>query len=303
MKATILIRRAGLKNRMPQSPEDFLRDMNKLGIAMGQQRRQKDSKRTRKELLRLMKKALKKTKKHAEKHRNLLERRWEETEWSWPQTQQILARIDNVLTQLPAAEKQAHERLIGERQVKSSEKIVSLYESDVQIIVRGKLGTEVEFGNQILLGEQEDGLLVHHQMFEKVVNDARCLIEGVESIQEQLEVELEGVCADRGFGSKANDDWLGESANYVCPRKIEDLREKMKNAEFAKRQKRRSQTEGRIGIFVHGFLGDLLRVKGLENREVAVNWAALSHNLWKLSKMRKVQAEERERQEQEREAA
>ena len=34
MKATTLIRNADLKNRMPQSPEEFLRDINKLGIAM-----------------------------------------------------------------------------------------------------------------------------------------------------------------------------------------------------------------------------------------------------------------------------
>jgi hypothetical protein len=297
MKATILIRDAGLKNRMPQSPEEFLRDMNKLGIAMGQQRRQKDSKRNRKRILRLMKKAIKKTQKHAQMHRDLLEERWQETEWTWPQAQQIIERIDEILAQLPTAEKQAHDRIIGGRQVKSSEKILSLYETEIQVIVRGKLGTEVEFGNQLMLVEQRDGLLMHHRLYEEVVSDSKCLIPVVESIQERFAIEIEGVCGDRGFGSKANDKWLGEDGNYVCPRKIEDLREKMKNGEFADRQRRRSQTEGRISIFVHRFLGDLLRVKGLTNRETAVNWAALSHNMWKLANMRKQQADERARQE------
>jgi hypothetical protein len=41
---------------------------------------------------------------------------------------------------LPTAEKQAHERIIGERQVNSSEKIFSLYDPDVEVIKRGKLG-------------------------------------------------------------------------------------------------------------------------------------------------------------------
>jgi hypothetical protein len=295
-KATILIRNAGLKNRMPQSPEDFLRDMNKLGIAMSQQRRQKDSKRNRKKILRTMKKAVRKIQNHAKTHRDLLEKRWEETEWSWPHTQQIIERIDNILTQLPTAKKQAHERIIGERQVKSSEKILSLYDPDVQVIKRGKLGASVEFGNQVLLGEQEDGLLLLHKLYEKVVCDSTILIAGVEGVEERLSIEIEGVCADRGFGSKANTKALGEERDYICPRRIEALQEKMKNDEFAKRQRRRSQTEGRVGIFVHRIMGDLLRVKGFANRETAVSWGALAHNLWKLAEMRKEQAERRERE-------
>lgn len=296
MKATVLIRNAGLKNRMPQSPEEFLRDMNKLGIAMSQQRRQKDSKRNRKKILRMMKKAVRKTQQHAQKHRDLLEDRWQETQWSRPQAEQIIERIDNILTQLPTAEKQAHERMIGGRQIKSSEKILSLHEAEIQVIVRGKLGTEVEFGNQVLLGEQEDGLLVQHQLYEKVVSDAKILIEGVEGIEERLNIGVEGVCADRGFGSKANKKWLGEERDYICPRQVDELREKMKDEEFARRQRRRSQTEGRVSIFVHRILGGLLRVKGFANREIAVSWGALAHNVWKLAELRKEQEEQRKRE-------
>ena len=43
-------------------------------------------------------------------------------------------------------------------------------------------------------------------------------------------------------------------------------------------------------------MGDLLRVKGFANRETAVSWGALAHNLWKLAEMRKEQAERRERE-------
>jgi hypothetical protein len=298
MNATILIRDAGLNNRMPISPKAFLKEMNKLGIAMSQQSRQKDSKRNRKKILRLMKKLMKKIQKHAQYHRDLLESKWEETKWSWPQAQQVIDRIDGILAQLPAAEKQAHERIIGERQVKNSEKILSLYETEIEVIVRGKLGRNVEFGNQLWIGEQRDGLILHHQMYKEVVSDANILIPTVERIEERLGIEIEGVCADRGCGSKAHDNWLDSlgKENYVCPRVIEDLQEKMKNGEFAERQKRRSQTEGRISIFVHRFLGGLLRVKGFKNRNAAVNWAVLAHNLWKLAKIRKTQADERERE-------
>jgi hypothetical protein len=42
LKATVRIRREGLKHRMPQSPQVFLRDINKQCMAMSAQRRCKD---------------------------------------------------------------------------------------------------------------------------------------------------------------------------------------------------------------------------------------------------------------------
>ena len=112
---------------------------------------------------------------------------------------------------------------------------------------------------------------MHHELHEKVVSDSKILIGAVESMEEQLSIDVEGVGGDQGFGSKANEKWLGEERDYICPRLIESLRQKMKNSEFAKRQRRRSQTEGRVSYFVHRILGDLLRVKGYTNRETAVN--------------------------------
>ena len=83
-----------------------------------------------------MKKAVKKIRRHARKHRDLLEARWEETGFTWGQAEQIIKRIDGIIEQLPTAEKQAHERIIGGRQVKSSDKILSLYEPEAQVIVK-----------------------------------------------------------------------------------------------------------------------------------------------------------------------
>ena len=69
-----------------------------------------------------------------------------------------MERIDRVVKQLPQAIHQAHERIIGERQVMGGEKILSLSESHAAVYVRGNAGAEVEFGCQLLLGESESGL-------------------------------------------------------------------------------------------------------------------------------------------------
>ena len=61
----------------------------------------------------------------------------------------------------------------------------------------------------------------------------------------------------------------------------------MKDKKFARLQRRRAQTEGRIGILKHGFLGRPLRAKGFAHRELALAWGVLTHNLWMLAKLRK----------------
>jgi hypothetical protein len=48
---------------------------------------------------------------------------------------------------------------LAERQVANDEKLLSLFEPDIHVIVRGKAGAEVEFGNLLVLGEQIDGLI------------------------------------------------------------------------------------------------------------------------------------------------
>jgi len=77
------------------------------------------------------------------------------------------------LDQLPAAVKQAHERIIGGRQVPSKEKILSLYDADINVIVRGKLGASTEMGNVLALGEQSDGLIVSWDLYQDNVTDSK----------------------------------------------------------------------------------------------------------------------------------
>lgn len=49
-----------------------------------------------------------------------------------PRTEQVLRRLDGVLALLPQAQKQAHERIIGQRRVDNADKVLSLYETDTR---------------------------------------------------------------------------------------------------------------------------------------------------------------------------
>jgi hypothetical protein len=131
MKATVLIRKAGLKARMPQEPLEFLSDMNTLCMKMSGSRRAVDSKKRRKQVLRGMKALERRIAGHARAHLDSLRTRHEETTLTAGEVAVIIQRMEGVLKQLPAAIKQAHERIIGERQVANEDKILSLYDEDI----------------------------------------------------------------------------------------------------------------------------------------------------------------------------
>lgn len=289
MKSTLLIRREGLRGRM-EPPESFLRRMNRLSMQMSQQARRAGSKKGRKRVLRQMKKLVGVVQGHARRHRARLDRDWEQTSWTRPQAEVVLRRIDGVLEQLPQACRQAHERIIGGRQVPNADKILSLYEPDVQVIVRGKAGADVEFGNTVLLGENRQGIILDYELFEaSAPADSQTLFCSLGRVLDGTGRRVQAVVTDRGFSSTANRKTLREAGTYdgLCPRDPAVLRERMKEDRFARLQRRRAQTEGRISILKRGFLGEPMRAKGFAHRQLALAWGVLTHNLWMLARLRK----------------
>lgn len=176
MKAVLCIRKHGLRHRMPE-PERFLRQANALAMSIAPDRRAKDGKKRRKSLLRKFKRLNKVVEAHARRSRDALDADWEKTDWTRRQAEQVLGRMDAILEQLPTAIHQAHERIIGGRKVPNDEKILSLYEPDAHVLVRGKSGAEVEFGNKLYLAEQRDGVLVYWAFFKDAVPTDSALVE------------------------------------------------------------------------------------------------------------------------------
>ena len=283
IKSIRVIRRHGLRKRMPE-PTEFLREINALSMGMGAAARRKPgAKKERKKWLRAIKRVSKVVEKHGRSYRQALDERWAETDLTRKEAEVILRRLDRVLDQLPEARRQAHERIIGERAVPNGQKILSLYERDIHVVVRGKAGAEVEFGNSLFLAESADGLIVDHQLRrEASPGDAKWLAERLPLLAQQCGGQLCGVVGDRGFDSKANVALLEsrELFNGLCPKDPARMRHRMKEEAFAGALRRRAQTEGRVGILKNVFLGGKPLSKGFANRQLEVAWAVFSHNLW-----------------------
>ena len=298
MQSVELVRSHGLKSRMCE-PQEFITKINRLSMEMTHTRRKKNGNKERKRVLREMKRIVTVVRAHAQRYYTLLDENWQATDWTRPQAEQVLKRLKSIIEALPAAIKQAHERIIGERQVANDEKILSLFESDIHVIVRGKAGEEVEFGNLLVLGEQIDGLIMDWELFkEQVPADPRLVRPSVERVENGLAISLKGLITDRGFDNKTNVTWLEERGTFagLCPRDPRALREAMKDADFAQAQRRRAQTEARIAIFKNEFLGRPMRSEGFENRALQVAWGVLTHNLWVLAEKLREQRKIREQQ-------
>ena len=287
MKGTKCIRKAGLKTRMPQEPSDFMRDMNKLCMAMTAQRRTVQSRKRRKAILRQMKKLARRVQSHAQAHLDALTERRAETALSEGQARVIAQRLENVIAQVPAAIKQAHERIIGERQVNNADKILSLYDDHVEVIVRGKAGAEVEFGNKFSLVENRQGLIIDYQLHRDNPSDAKLVEPSVKRMKDDMKLPVSKLWADRGMFSAANEALLAARGiqSGLCPRNPEMLKQRLAEPGQKEGMKRRGGTEARVAIFKNVILNNPVREKSIDAREKAIGWGVLSHNLWVLARM------------------
>ncbi len=188
--------------------------------------------------------------------------------------QQVLGRMDQVLEQLPQARQQARQRILEGQLVASEEKILSLYERDVRVVVRKKAGAEVEFGNTLFLAENPQGLIIDWDLFrQSAPADAALLPRSVERMEQAYGQLPKAIAGDRGFDSQLNRFGLNQEGIYnaVCPRSPQQLRKRNRSWKFKRLQRRRAQTEGRIGIFKNVFLDQQVRSKGFEHRQLTVN--------------------------------
>ena len=294
MKATVLIRKAGLKIRMPQEPLDFLSDMNTLCMKMSAKRRAADSSKQRKQVLREMKALEKRIAGHARAHLDALRTRCGETDLTAGQARVIVARIEGVLEQLPAAVKQAHERIIGGRKLRNEDKILSLYDDSINVIVRGKAGAEVEFGNKLWLGETREGIIVDYKLYRDNPGDPTLVRPAIQRLLVKQEIGIKHAWGDRGLASKANKELLKELGirDGLCPRDVAELAKRLdQEPGFRDGLKRRAGLEGRIGILKNVFMERPMLAKSFPHRELAVGWAVLTHNLWVVARMAEAEKE------------
>jgi IS5 family transposase len=202
-----------------------------------------------------------------------------------------LARAVNDLTELLEATRtiatQTRQRLAGITPDGSTRQ-VSLHDPDARPIAKGRLGKPVEFGSKAQVCDNDDGIVLDHDVQPGNPADAARLEPAIKRVIKRTGRKPRTVAADRGYGEQAVDDALHEAGirDVVIPRKGRpgQARQAVEHRRaFRRHVKWRTGSEGRISTLKRGYGWDRSRIDTTEGARIWVGHGVLTHNLVKIS--------------------
>jgi transposase, IS5 family len=184
---------------------------------------------------------------------------------------------------------QTRQRLAGNTP-DGATRVVSLHDRDARPIVKGRLGRPVEFGYKAQIVDNEDGVVVDHNVEAGNPPDAEQLQPAVERIKNRTGKTPHTVAADRGYGEQAVEDELRDlGVRYpVLPRKGRPTatRRKVENRRAFRRHVRwRTGCEGRISCLKRDFGLNRTHFDGLDGARTWCGHGIFAHNLVKISSL------------------
>jgi len=155
-------------------------------------------------------------------------------------------------------------------------------------IAKGRLGKPVEFGYKGQIVDNDDGVVVDHQMHAGNPADAPQLAPAIQRIKARTGRAPRTVTADRGYGEAATDQALTELGvrTVVIPRKGRPgagRRHVEKRRAFRRTIKWRTGCEGRISTLKRGYGWDRTRLDSLEGAKTWTGQGVFTHNLTKIA--------------------
>jgi transposase, IS5 family len=202
-----------------------------------------------------------------------------------------LARAVNDLEELLEATRpiaaQTRQRLAGVTPDGSTRR-ASLHDPDARPIAKGRLGKPVEFGHKAQVVDNDDGVVLDHDVQPGNPTDAPRMEPAIKRVARRTGRNPLTVAADRGYGEASVDDALHNLGvrNVVIPRKGRPT--KARQAEehrraFRRHLKWRTGCEGRISTLKRGYGWDRSRIDTTEGARIWVGHGVLTHNLVKIS--------------------
>ena len=167
-------------------------------------------------------------------------------------------------------------------------RVVSLHDGDARPIVKGRLGKPVEFGYKAQIVDNEDGVVVDHNVEIGNPPDAEQLAPAIRRITRRTGRTPRTVAADRGYGEQRVEDELrAEGVRHpVLPRKGRPTatRRQIENRRAFRRHVRwRTGSEGRISCLKRDFALNRTRLDGIDGARTWCGHSILAHNLVKIS--------------------
>jgi IS5 family transposase len=167
-------------------------------------------------------------------------------------------------------------------------RLVSLHDPDARPIAKGRLGKLVEFGGKAQVMDNEDGVVVDHNMEPGNPADAPQLANAVKRVIARAGRKPHTVTADRGYGEQGVEDDLTVLGvrHIVIPRKGKPGKARQAfehRRAFRRTVKWRTGCEGRISSLKRGYGWDRTRIDGTNGARIWTGHGVLAHNLVKIA--------------------
>ena len=94
-----------------------------------------------------------------------------------PESKNLREKLVIFIPRIQQVIQQTSRRILEKEKVPASEKIVSLFEAHTDIICRGKLNKEVEFGHKVWLDEVDGGIVSNYRILKGNPHDTQQLVD------------------------------------------------------------------------------------------------------------------------------
>ena len=197
--------------------------------------------------------------------------------------QKAKQQLDEMIPRVQRVMKQARERVLRGN-TRATNKILSMFEPDTEVIRKGKASKPTEFGKMVKIQEAENQIVIHCEVFDQRPSDSDLLTPSIEKHKELLDRVPDLAAADAGFFSAANEaaaKQLGVKRVAVPSRSTKSEKRKLEQKKrwFKNAQKWRTGCEGRISILKRRHGLNRSRYKGTHGMKRWVGLGVMADNM------------------------
>lgn len=186
---------------------------------------------------------------------------------------------------------QSRRRVLEGHPVANAQKVFSIFEPHTDLIKRGKILRDIEFGHKVFLAESACGLITQYRVLDGNPSDQDQVEAALDRHQKTFRRSPELCSLDRGFFSEKNVQLCQQAGVKVvcipqCGGKKTPERQAYENSPvFKKGQRFRAGIEGRISVLLRGRGMRRCLAEGRQRFELLVGAAVLANNLMVIAQL------------------
>jgi IS5 family transposase len=186
---------------------------------------------------------------------------------------------------------QSRRRVLEGQPVANAQKVFSIFEPHTDLIKRGKVLKDIEFGHKVFLAESACGLITQYRVLDGNPSDQDQVEPALDRHQKTFRRCPELCSLDRGFFSEKNVELCQRAGVKIvcvpqCGGKKTPEREAYENSPgFKKGQRFRVGIEGRISVLFRGRGMKRCLAEGRQRFELLVGAAVLANNLMVIAQL------------------